>query len=67
MQAAKWQVEQSNIDAARALMQRCVNYNKTSILAWSEVRTCLIVIPFSKCEIKALPSYLNNSVCLAFG
>ncbi|XP_070186853.1 U3 small nucleolar RNA-associated protein 6 homolog [Littorina saxatilis] len=36
IQAARWEVEQSNLEAARALMQRCLSYNKTSRLAWVE-------------------------------
>ncbi|XP_076458412.1 U3 small nucleolar RNA-associated protein 6 homolog [Babylonia areolata] len=34
VKAARWEVEQSNIDDARTLMQRCVSTNKTDIFAW---------------------------------
>ena len=40
VKAASWEADEMNFEAARALMQRCVNFNKTSRLAWVEVLMC---------------------------
>ncbi|KAL8620133.1 hypothetical protein ACOMHN_065013 [Nucella lapillus] len=37
LKAAAWELDQSNLEVARNLMQRCVTTNKASVFAWVQV------------------------------